>query len=674
MRDRYRISVIIPVLNEAQSIAAVLNDIPDWVDEVIVADNGSTDGTPAIAEENGARVIHAQRRGYGSACLAGIAALNAPDIVVFLDGDHSDHPEQMPDLIDPILKDQADLVIGSRALGNVEPGALTPQARFGNKLACFLMRLFWRATFTDLGPFRAIRYDALMRLNMADPDYGWTVEMQIKALLHNLRYTEIPAHYRKRIGRSKVSGTVRGVVGAGYKILSTIFISAARHHLFGDKTSPSRARLILFTRYPVPGETKTRLIPALGPEAAADLQRHMTEHAVDTASRARNLDLQIHYTGADEDAMREWLGYHDYREQSPGDLGQRMKSAVEQAIHDGYTRALIIGIDCPAITTELLDHAVDALTISSVVIGPATDGGYYLIGARAEDFPDLADALFTDIHWGAETVFPVTTARLNERSIPWRRLCPLRDIDEPEDLPEWHHLQPNAQNPRLSIIIPALNEADSIAQTLAAIPDDPAIEVLLIDGGSSDNTAAIAEQHGARVVPSPKGRATQMNTGTAHAHGEVLLFLHADTTLPPDFLAEIDRILAIPDTSLGAFRFSTDDTSPSMRVIAATANLRARWLNLPYGDQALFLRRDHFRLLDGYADLPVMEDFDLVRRATTLGRIRIARTHAVTCARRWKHKGPFRAVLLNQRIVLGWCLGISPTRLARWYRGKSPDR
>ena len=161
MRDTARVSVVIPALDEARSIGKVLEAVPGWVDEVIVADNGSEDGTALIAEEHGARVVYEARRGYGSACLKGIAALDRPDIVVFLDADFSDHPEQMDLLVDPILREEADLVIGSRVLGNAEAGALTPQARFGNRLACYLMRLFWGARYTDLGPFRAIRFTTL---------------------------------------------------------------------------------------------------------------------------------------------------------------------------------------------------------------------------------------------------------------------------------------------------------------------------------------------------------------------------------------------------------------------------------------------------------------------------------------------------------------------------------
>ena len=668
MRDGQRISVIIPALNEARSIANVLGDIPDWVDEVIVADNGSTDDTVSIAASHGARVVHAKRRGYGSACLEGIAALDNPDIVVFLDGDYSDHPEQMPELIAPILSGDYDLVIGSRALGNAEPGALTPQARYGNKLACFLMRVFWGKRFTDLGPFRAIRFQSLNQLQMADPDYGWTVEMQIKSILHSLRSTEVPAHYRQRIGRSKVSGTVRGVIGAGYKILTTIFISAARYHLARKKMATPRIRLIIVTRYPTPGETKTRLIPALGPEGAADLQRAMTEHALSIADAAPNFESQVWFTGADKETMTAWLGERDFAEQPQGDLGHRMRTAMEHAFRDGFDRALIIGIDCPAITTPLLQRAATILNDTRVVLGPATDGGYYLIGAQASGFNTIADTLFSNIEWGTESVYAETTSRLNEQGVPWHRLCHLNDIDEAEDLPEWDLIQPGVTRPCISIIIPALNEADSIADTLAAIPGDPSIEIILADGGSTDNTVEIAAQSGVRIVATPPGRALQMNHAAASAHGDILLFLHADTTLPPTFVDDVKALLGASKASAGAFRFATTNPTVPMRIMAATANIRARCFKLPYGDQALFMPRDLFRELDGYADLPIMEDFDLVRKIARHGTIRIAPSYAVTCARRWQRKGLLRSIILNQSIVFGWYLGVAPETLARWYR------
>ena len=228
-----KIDVVIPALNEEASLALVLADVPrPPVRRVVVADNGSADGTARVAREGGAEVVAAPRRGYGSACLAGLAHLRRtgpPDVVVFLDADYSDHPEELPSLVAPILAGEADLVIGSRVLGRRERGALLPQARAGNLVACLLIRVFYGHRFTDLGPFRAIRWDALERLGMADPDFGWTAEMQVKAVRQGLKSSEVPVSYRRRVGVSKITGTVSGTLRAGYKILWTVARHIARH-------------------------------------------------------------------------------------------------------------------------------------------------------------------------------------------------------------------------------------------------------------------------------------------------------------------------------------------------------------------------------------------------------------------------------------------------------------
>jgi glycosyltransferase involved in cell wall biosynthesis len=223
-----RCVVIIPAFNEENGVGEVIREIPkDIVSEIVVVNNASTDNTELIAREAGATVLREPIAGYGRACLKGIEyvkkAQPQPDVVIFLDADHSDYPEEIPLLLKPILDGNADLVIGSRALGQKEQGSMTPQQIFGNWLATRLLKLFYGVKFTDLGPFRAIRFSTLLQIDMQDKTYGWTVEMQLKAAKNDFRCVEVPVRYRRRIGFSKISGTVKGTILAGYKIIATIF-------------------------------------------------------------------------------------------------------------------------------------------------------------------------------------------------------------------------------------------------------------------------------------------------------------------------------------------------------------------------------------------------------------------------------------------------------------------
>lgn len=224
---KQKIVVIIPALNEEQSLSLVLRDLPKFVDQVIVGDNGSTDNTAQVAQAAGAVVVSEPERGYGAACLAAIARVPLDtDILLFIDGDYSDYPEEAERIVAPVVAANFDLVIGSRMATRKEHGALPPVAAFGNWLTCGLIRLFWRQRFTDIGPFRAIRYAAYQRLEMRDRNFGWTTEMQVKAIKRGLRCCEVPVSYRPRIGKSKVSGTISGSIRAGIKFLWIILREA----------------------------------------------------------------------------------------------------------------------------------------------------------------------------------------------------------------------------------------------------------------------------------------------------------------------------------------------------------------------------------------------------------------------------------------------------------------
>lgn len=225
------IKVIIPAFNEEKSIAKVIAEIPDFVKEIVVVNNNSTDQTVQVAAKAGATVLTEKSKGYGYACLKGIDYLSqkgkTPDILVFLDGDFSDFPQELPKVIQPIIDNRADFVVGARVKELRESGSLTPQQVFGNWLACFLMKILYQSSFTDLGPFRAIRWSTLEKLYMGDKTYGWTIEMQLKILRQKIAYEEVPVSYKKRIGVSKVSGTVKGTIFAGMKIIGWIF----KHYL-----------------------------------------------------------------------------------------------------------------------------------------------------------------------------------------------------------------------------------------------------------------------------------------------------------------------------------------------------------------------------------------------------------------------------------------------------------
>lgn len=660
MRNEHSIAVIIPVLNEEASIGKVIQDIPPWVDDIIVVDNGSTDDTAQVAMHRGARVVSEPQRGYGAACLRGMAALNAPDIVVFLDGDHSDHPEEMPLLVDPVIQGDVDLMIGSRVRGEREPGALTPQAAFGNWLATRLIRLFWGIQYTDLGPFRAIRYRTLRQLGMADRDYGWTVEMQIKAALHTVAADEVPVSYRKRAGVSKVSGTVRGVIGAGYKILSTIFLSA----LFSKHTLKT-GLLAYFTRLPEPGFTKTRLIPALGPEGAAALQRAMTEHTLGySPPPGTDVDVQIRYTGSDRSALRAWLGPEFlYASQGEGNLGERMARALDEGFEQAYGKVVLCGTDCPDLSSRHTHAAFAALDAAELVIGPATDGGYYLIGLSLNGAPVNLMELFEGVDWGTETVRAQTLSNAEKLGLGVVLLDELSDIDRPEDLVHWEKAR---QVARLSIIIPTWNEAERIGPLLDYLDAHSDTEIIVADGGSTDATVEIATAR-ATIVHAARGRAHQMNAGAAVATGKQLLFLHADSIPPSDFQHHIGRALAFDEVALGAFALSIDGMGRGYRMLERTANLRSQWLQTPYGDQGLFLRRETWESLGGFPELPMLEDYALVRAARNRGAVVILPEAILTSDRRWQKEGLLRLTMLNIITFFAYPMGVSPERIARWY-------
>ncbi|HHM12106.1 MAG TPA: DUF2064 domain-containing protein [Planctomycetaceae bacterium] len=425
-------------------------------------------------------------------------------------------------------------------------------------------------------------------------------------------------------------------------------------------------RLSIFTRFPLPGQTKTRLIPYLGPEGAATLQRRMTRHMLKVAQvwqREQSAACDVWFTGGTCEQMKETFGDHwNYRCQEGEDLGCRLARAVEWAFAQGSRHVLCVGSDCPEVSPELLQEADAALEHSDVVLGPAHDGGYYLIGMRRFD-----RRLFEGISWGSSEVLSQTRARA--ASLRWRvaQLKRLTDVDTWQTLAAWHRrCRLEESSIVYSVIVPAYNEAAFIERTLKSVGRHGDTEVIVADGGSSDKTVALARRWGARVVETPRGRGMQMNCGAALASGDVLLFLHADTRLPKDWRAVVEMWKRTGRAG-GAFSVKYDEQSRGMRWVAWGANLRSRWLQLPYGDQCLFMRRETFGELEGFRDLVVMEDLDFVRRLRKLGRWWIADTAVTTSARRYLEAGVVRTVWRHQ-----WWLVTSRRRCVPHLRSE-PD-
>lgn len=427
---------------------------------------------------------------------------------------------------------------------------------------------------------------------------------------------------------------------------------------------PSGRRVIVFTRYPEAGKTKTRLIPVLGAGPAAELQRRMTARALRHAEEAAGPGdvLEIRYAGGDADLMRRAFGERRYRGQGGGDLGRRMLRSLEEAFSQGSDRVVVIGTDCPDLDGPLVREAFDLLAENDAVIGPAEDGGYYLIGL-SRPVPELFDRL----PWGTGRVLRRTLAVASGLGLRVAMLRRLQDVDRPADLEVCDRTMRDEGAVQLSIIIPTLNERDNVRELLSGGLGRDA-DVIVADGGSADGTPELAESLGAKVVRTGRGRARQCNGGAAAAGGRHLLFLHADTRLPGGFRTIVSAVLSDRTVAAGAFLLKIDSPAPGLRIIEALADFRSRAMGMPYGDQALFLRAETFRDVGGFPDLPIMDDFELVRRLRGRGRVLTLPVPVRTSARRWERLGVLRTTIRNQGMILGYLLGVPPERLARWYR------
>jgi rSAM/selenodomain-associated transferase 2 len=345
-----------------------------------------------------------------------------------------------------------------------------------------------------------------------------------------------------------------------------------------------------------------------------------------------------------------------------------MDNAFSESFLDGIKRVVLVGTDCPGLGQSHLKRAFQGLRRKDLVLGPANDGGYYLIGLR-RPVPEL----FCGIPWGTGDVMERTLHAAAASGLRVVLLDPLGDVDRPEDIGAWEseiRASGIPEEPQtLSIILPVIDEADEIGAALAGTAGSPYVkERIVVDGGSLDGTEEKAHACGAKVISSPPARSCQMNAGARAAEGAVLLFLHADTRLPPGFEHHVREVLDRPDTVAGAFRLGIEGPFPGLRAIEWLANFRSVFMGMPYGDQAIFIRADWFHRLGGFPDIPIMEDFAFMRRVQRQGRIGIAPVSVVTSARRYDEFGFWRTTWINQFMIVAYLTGVSPDRLARWYR------
>ena len=439
--------------------------------------------------------------------------------------------------------------------------------------------------------------------------------------------------------------------------------------------SGRKNRVVMLARYPRLGEVKTRLMPPLTAEKALALHDRLARHtlrSVQALQATGEARAEVRTDAAFARVAYDWLGRgFSARYQGEGDLGDRIRLAFGESFGRGAERVIVIGSDCPRLTAAHLRDALKRLDGVDMVLGPAEDGGYYLVALGRERAKESVPVLFSNVEWGTDTVLERTIALCEEHGLTWALLERLPDVDRPEDLADAEAalaaatLSPDA---RISVVIPALDDAELVGAAAASAHAAGAYEVLVVDGGSRDRTREAAEKAGARVLDASPGRASQMNAGAALAEGDILLFLHADTVLPPNAAALARAALAVPGKEAGAFGFAVARSARFGRLISAVGRWRARVTGHPYGDQGLFLSARTFRDLGGFPDLPTMEDWEFVARLKRLGHVAVLDEAAVTSARAWEHSGLVRKTASNLAVIWGYRLGIDPARLARWRR------
>lgn len=444
-----RVSVIIPTHNEAQAIGRVLADLPSHlVTEVIVVDSNSTDGTPELARRMGAQVIREPRRGYGRACLTGLANTNNPDVVVFLDGDYSDRPSELPVLLAPIIEGCADITLGSRLCGKNNAGALPWHQSLGNRLAARLISLLYGVKLSDLGPFRVGRADVLRSLALEEATYGWAVEMILKSAIAGFRIVEVPVSYYPRIGKSKIGGTVKGTIGAAWFILSRIMRYYFRRRRAGTAGVPTHRSLresscqttvclshpnrtlVIMAKAPKPGMVKTRLMEKLPSAAVTTLYRCLLEDTIALAKSLTTVEVAVMCPESDQAQLVALLGNTVQVVEQKGEGLAAGLTSVFRHFGAGIQRHVIaFNSDSPHLAPGMLDSAFQILTAHDVVVGPTHDGGYYLVGAKA-----VHPSLFELEGMGTKSALDQLLTRAKVLGLSTGFAEPFYDIDVANDL------------------------------------------------------------------------------------------------------------------------------------------------------------------------------------------------------------------------------------------------
>lgn len=440
--------------------------------------------------------------------------------------------------------------------------------------------------------------------------------------------------------------------------------------------------VLVFAKYPAPGKCKTRLIGALGPTGAADLQREMTRHTLRWCRElrdSRGVRIVVFYSGCEAEQMRQLYGDEfTYCHQSGNGLGHRLSNATESICTEDLTGLVIVGTDCPQLNCVNVGEAFDRLKSHDVAITPAADGGYVLLGMskHAISAESINTALFQGIDWGTERVLEQTAESLSVTEARVSLLPVLRDVDVPSDLPVWKNANSNCvvKPPILSVVVPTYNTESQLKEVIDAVcqanrsEGDCEVEVIVAAAGSTAHSLIASAQNQVQLIMCDQGRAKQMNAGAKIGKSDRLLFLHADTIVEATAVQSIIECLEGPDVIAGAFRLRIASNRWLARLVELGVSLRSRILKTPYGDQGIFLTRKTFELLGGFKNIPVMEDYEFIRRIRKLGKVRICEQVVTTSARRWTRMGILKTTLVNQLMIAGYHLGIPPQELAKFYR------